>query len=86
MLSGLNLVTLSAREGVVHRLLVAGLLWLALIGLGCARPVKVARPVEGVEYVVVRVPGMIPQARVERCTAEGCAEIFDVRQRTGVEP
>jgi hypothetical protein len=86
MLSGPNLVTVSAREGVVNRLLVAGVLWLALIGSGCARPVQVARPVDGVEYVVVRVPGMIPQARVERCTAEGCAEVFEVRRRAGAEP
>jgi hypothetical protein len=44
---------------------------------------KVARPAEGVEYVVVRVPGLVPQARLERCTDRGCVEIHRVEPHAG---
>lgn len=47
---------------------------------GCARPLRVARPTEGVEYVVAQVPGMVPQVRLERCTKQGCVEVYEVRK------
>ncbi|MFW5925155.1 MAG: hypothetical protein ACOCV4_03255 [Myxococcota bacterium] len=65
------------------------ILALVAVGLsgaaGCARGVKVARPTEGVDYVVVRVPGMVPQARLERCTEQGCDEVYDVKTRPAEE-
>lgn len=54
-------------------------------GAGCSRGVQVARPTEGVDYVVVRVPGMVPQARLERCTEAGCAEAYDMKKRAAEE-
>jgi hypothetical protein len=66
--------------------------WLLLgastaVWTGCTRSVKVARPAEGVEYVVVRDTGMTPQARLLRCDEDGCEEVESMervrRERRG---